>query len=306
MTAPLHAYSRESVHCAAAKPNRLLETSTAAGWASLLLDHHEGASVSEPFETHATDDLTLVVAIAGRHQLDVCSNGQWRSALYQPGNAGMTPPGETSRLRWHTPSADRPFRTLHLYLPGTLLASVADEYRRIGQPASLTSLSAIAFRDETIAAHASALLAACRGGAPDLYAAGAANWLVTHLLSRQAQWRRTGDDPRRTAAIPDRRLARVIEFMSAQLDSPLTLGELAREAGISVHHFGRRFRERTGLGPSAYLTTLRMERARLLLATTDLQIAEIALRCGYVHAGAFSTAFRRHVGRTPRNYRLTA
>lgn len=299
MTSRFHAHAEDSSRCAAAQPNRLIETSASSGWSSLLLDHHEGVGRSDVFETYPTEDLTLVVACAGRHQIEALSGGQWRSAVYQPGNAGMTPPGETARLRWQTPSLRQPFRTMHVYLPQSLLSAVADEYRRVGRPSSTARLSALAFRDETIATHVGALLAASRSGEPDLYAAGAANWLVTHLLSRQAQWDHMVDDPRRTATISDPRLARVIEFMSCHLDRALTLDELAREAGISVHHFGRRFRERVGMGPASYLTKLRMEKAELLLTTTDLPVSEIAHRCGYLRPSAFSTAFLRHAGMTP-------
>ncbi|MCQ8240021.1 helix-turn-helix domain-containing protein [Rhizosaccharibacter radicis] len=303
---PAHRYSPHSARCAAAKPNRLLETSAGSEWASVLIDRHEGAGQGATFETHPTTDLTLVVATAGHHQIDVLAHGRWRSAFYQPGHAGMTPPGETARLRWRTAPGDQPFQTLHLYLPGSLAAAVAEEYRRIGERIAPERLSVLAFRDATVERHAKTLLAAHRAGAPDLYAAGAAHWLVTHLLSRQARWGYIADDPRLAATITDRRLARVIEFMSAHLDRAMTLEELAREAGISVHHFGRRFRESTGLGPAAYLTTLRMAQARLLLETTDLAVAEVAARCGYSRASAFATAFARHAGMAPRRYRRSA
>lgn len=294
-----HAHSPESLRCASAKPNRLIETSTAVGWTSLLLDHHEGAGNGEYFETHPTDDLTLVVAIAGRHKLNTISHGRWRSAIYQPGTAGMTPRGHTARLRWQTPAADQSFRSVHLYLPQSLLCSVADEYRQIGQTVAENELAALAFRDESVTSQAGALLAACRDGAPDLYAAGAARWLLTHLLSRQAKWHHVVDDTRIAAAITDRRLARVIEYMSANLDRALTLEQLASEAGISVHHFGRRFQESTGMGPATYLTMLRIAQARLLLCTTDIAVAEVGRQCGYANASAFATAFLRQVGTTP-------
>ena len=302
---PHPAYSPESAHCASVKPNRLLESSSAAGWTSLRLDHHEGAGQSEIFDTHPTSDLTLVIAMAGRHQLDVLSQGRWRSAQYSPGSAGMTPPDDSARLRWRTPSPDQPFRTLHIYLPGALVADLADEYRRAGQTVRVSDMTALAFRDPAITVHAEALLAASRSGEADLYAAGAARWLVTHLLSQQAHWRHLADDPR-LATITDRRLARVIEYMSVHLDRVLTLDDLACEAGMSVHHFGRRFRESTGMGPAAYLATLRIARARLLLRTTDLSVAEVGVQSGYSTASAFATAFLRQVGTTPTKYRASA
>lgn len=298
-----YSYATASTRCAAAQPNRLIETSVASNWTSVLLDHHEGAGRSEIFETHPTEDLTLVVATTGRHQIEAFDGGRWRSAVYQPGSGGITPPGQTARLRWQTPQLDQAFRTLHLYIPGPLMEATADEYRRIGQPSSPMDLSALAVRDEVVTMHVRSVLDAYKRGEPDLYAAGAARWLATHLLSHHAQWRHVTDDRRLATSITDPRLARVIEFMSCHLDAPLTLDELAHEAGISVHHFGRKFRERTGMGPSAYLATLRIDRARMLLTTTDLPISEIAIHCGYPRASAFSTAFLRHVGTTPRDYR---
>ena len=299
----LHTYSQASGRCAAMLPNRLIESSTTSDWTALLLDHHEGSGHSDTFETHPTDDLTLVVATAGRYDLQLLAGGRWRTALYQPGNAGMTPPGETARLRWSTPSARHAYGTLHLYLPGSLLEQIADEYRCSTKSVVLSQSTVLAFRDDTVTVQAHALLAAHRNGEPNLYAEGAARWLATHLLSRQAQWRNVADDTRLAATLSDRRLARVIEFMSCHLDSALTLDELAREACISVHHFGRRFREHVGMGPAAYLTTLRIERACLLLRTTDLAVIDIAFRCGYSRASAFSTAFLRHKGHTPSAFR---
>lgn len=299
-----HTYSIASARNAASiTHNPLIETSAACGWTSLLIDHHEGIGRSDIFETHGTNDVAVIMATSGKTEVETFYGGQWRSALYQPGSACLTPPDEAVRMRWQASKPDQAFRTLHLYLPRSLVNSIADEYSRIGRPVSTDTLSALAFRDETVTVQMSALLAAYRAGEPDLYAAGAARWLATHLLSHQAEWQHLAHDSRMAGTITDRRLARVIEFMSCHLDSPLSLAELAREAAISVHHFGRRFREKTGLGPSAFLTTLRIDRARLLLRTTDLPIADVAIRCGYPRASAFSTAFLRHTGWTPRTFR---
>ena len=60
---------------------------------------------------------------------------------------------------------------LHLYLPHSLMSSIADEYSRIGRPASVDKLSALAFRDETVTMQMGRLMAAHRAGEPYLYAA---------------------------------------------------------------------------------------------------------------------------------------
>lgn len=303
---PAHSHAEASRGCAAAIPLTLLDTSASAEWTSLLLNNQEGAGETRTFETCATQDLSVTVAAAGRPEVQEFLDGRWRSAVFQPGIACLTAPGETARVRLNGATARETYRTIHVYLPGSLILDIVEEYRRIGQKVDVARIIALPFRDEMLAGQVGALLAAARGGAPDLYAAGAARWMVTHLLLQQVKWREVIGEPRSTGIITDRRLARVIEYMSCHLQMPLTLDDLAREAGISVHHFGRRFRERIGMGPAAYLTELRVERARLLLGTTSLAIADIGARCGYPRPSAFSTAFLRHVGVSPTAYRASA
>ena len=148
-----------------------------------------------------------------------------------------------------------------------------------------------------------AMLVGMREHAPDLYAEEAAHWLVTHLLSDHARWWDPTHDKRSIGVIEDRRLARSLDYLSANLAQPLSLGELAKEAGISVHHFGRLFRERMGATPYVYLTRLRMDCAERMLSTTDLSIAEIAAHCGYISAAAFTTAFTRTHKMPPARFR---
>jgi AraC family transcriptional regulator len=91
--------------------------------------------------------------------------------------------------------------------------------------------------------------------------------------------------------------------MRDRLAEPLTLAQIAAEAHLSVYHFIRVFRAATGETPHRYLTKLRIERARELLADRDLTIAQVARRCGFAGPGALSTAFLAHVGVRPSVYR---
>ncbi len=54
---------------------------------------------------------------------------------------------------------------------------------------------------------------------------------------------------------------------------------------------------------STYLTTMRMQKAKALLAGTDRPITDIAFEVGYNDSNYFSTAFRKHEGLSPRQYR---
>ncbi|MGF7150013.1 AraC family transcriptional regulator [Sphingomonas zeicaulis] len=299
-------FSPLSLDCASAKPNHLIASSRDLAWRGLLLDHHRGLGKSDVFETHATGDVTLVVATRGRSMIQVFKQGRWHTALYESGNAGLTRPGETTRMSWQALDADNRFETAHLYLSSAIIGEVAEEYRRIGTRYSDQPLSALVLRDPTVAALAVEILGAMHEQMPGIYEEQATRFLAAHLLARHAGWWEPESDRRAPEAFGDRQLARVLDYMSSHFGEELTLAALAREACISVHHFVRRFRERLGMTPFAYLTTIRIEAARRMLRTTDLTVAEIGRHCGYTSAGSFSSAFHRQVGATPRIYRAEA
>ena len=296
-------FSFDSLACAAAQPNRLLTTSAAVGWTSLLVDLLEGQGRSDTFETSSTPDLTLVVAMNGRHHVEVFSDTRWRPAVYQPGAAGLTPPNERTRLRWREFDAGEKFRTAHLYLPHTLIEDAAEHYRRVGQPRDNGPESTLVFSDAATSHVVRSLLKAMQIGAPDLYAEQVGRWLAVHLLWRHRAGSNASEDRRNPGLITDRRLARVLEFMSSRLDAPLTARELAKKAGISVHHFTRCFRQQIGSTPLAMLTSMRMDYAWRLLGTTDLPVSQIARLCGYTRPAAFAVAFSRQFKASPTHLR---
>ncbi|MEV7367881.1 AraC family transcriptional regulator [Streptomyces sp. NPDC127159] len=79
--------------------------------------------------------------------------------------------------------------------------------------------------------------------------------------------------------------------------------ELARHSAMSRTVFAERFATVVGKPPLAYLTGWRMYAARRALRGEDVRVDELAMRLGYSTASAFSTAFRREVGESPRAYR---
>ncbi|MBR0642722.1 helix-turn-helix domain-containing protein [Plastoroseomonas hellenica] len=290
--------SPESAKCAEAQPNKLIFTSQSVGWTSLLIDLMEGLGTCDPFETHATPDVTLVVATVGRHQIEVFRSERWHRAVYPVGAAGITPPQEVARLRWKSDRPDEHFRTAHVYVPAQTIAEAVEEFRSAGHASGPYPPSELIFADRAVAQVVAALLGAMHSGAPEIYAEQCARWLAAHLLLRHDSLPETHDD-RSAGSIGDRRLARTIEFMSANLESPLTLAQLASEAGVSVHHFSRLFRQQTGLTPAGMLTSMRLVTARRLLRTSDLSVTEVARRCGYSRPSSFASAFRRHFGQAP-------
>jgi len=90
-----------------------------------------------------------------------------------------------------------------------------------------------------------------------------------------------------------------------RLDQPLTLEVLAAHASMSVRTFTRRFREETGVSPARWLLHQRVDRARLLLETTDLSVDQVARRAGFGTATALRQQLHAAIGVSPTAYRRT-
>lgn len=90
-----------------------------------------------------------------------------------------------------------------------------------------------------------------------------------------------------------------------RLGEPITLGDLAGHAAVSVRTFTRRFRHETGVSPQRWLAAQRVERARRLLETTDLPIERIAVDVGFGTPTSLRQHLRAAVGVSPLAYRRT-
>lgn len=83
----------------------------------------------------------------------------------------------------------------------------------------------------------------------------------------------------------------------------LTLQQVAAAVNLSPSHLAHLLKERVGLSYRNYLISLRMERAKKLLRTTDMTIASVAENTGYENTTSFYRLFQREVGCTPAAYR---
>jgi AraC family transcriptional regulator len=96
---------------------------------------------------------------------------------------------------------------------------------------------------------------------------------------------------------------RAAEMIRESLAGNIRLSDLARECGLSVSHFTRAFRQSFDMSPHRWLVERRIDRAKALLATSDLPIAEIAMRSGFSDQAAFTRAFARKIGDSPGRWR---
>lgn len=109
--------------------------------------------------------------------------------------------------------------------------------------------------------------------------------------------------PEQVAALDDARMRRAVAYIHDHLADDVSLEVLAGEAAMSAFHFARAFKAALGLSPLQYVIGERMRVAGVLLKTTALPVAEVALRVGYEDTSRFGKHFKRAFGSTPAQHR---
>lgn len=98
-------------------------------------------------------------------------------------------------------------------------------------------------------------------------------------------------------------IAKARKYIHANLDQPLPLGHVAREAGLSESHFCRLFKDYAGLTLTDYVNRCRIDWAKRELLKPEARISEIAFLIGYQSLSQFNRSFARIVGLSPTLYR---
>jgi AraC-like DNA-binding protein len=122
--------------------------------------------------------------------------------------------------------------------------------------------------------------------------------LLTQVIVRHAD-----DHPvLRSAGQEHQAVTRAREYLDAHYADNVTLADLARVAYLSPYHLSRVFTDEVGLPPHAYLTQIRINHAKHLLAC-DWPITEVTFEVGLVDQSHLNRRFKRIVGMTPGQYR---
>lgn len=113
----------------------------------------------------------------------------------------------------------------------------------------------------------------------------------------------TNDTQSRTGKA-ERTFQEIRQYMAENFCLPLTREETAAYFQLNPNYLSRLFRQRSGSSFSEILRSMRLEHAAFLLRATDLLVDEITLQCGYQSTPFFTSAFHRHFGLPPGQYRL--
>jgi two-component system response regulator YesN len=87
------------------------------------------------------------------------------------------------------------------------------------------------------------------------------------------------------------------------LQRPISLVDMAEVVHLNPTYFSNLFADFMGERPVEYLNRKRIERAQLLLLSTNLPLKEIAAGTGFSEANYFSRVFSKHIGMPPQKYR---
>jgi AraC family transcriptional regulator len=270
------------------------------GWVGLEAARYRWLPTLE-LETPPLPHHWLVLFVRPPEELYLQYEGVNRHRPPPAGAVSLVPAGCPVRWRWsgHKDS-------LHIHLEPRLVARVGAEAFDL-DPARLTVPPLDAVDLPHLRAAMWAVDAELTGSGADgrLAAESLANVLAVHLIRHVQAPRLAGRG--RDGALPRVRLRAVLEYIEDHLDAGQTLEQLAAVARLSPYHFARQFKAATGLPPHQYVVARRIERARELLQTgKDLSLADVALDVGFSDQSQLSRHFKRVVGVTPGQFRVSA
>jgi len=267
---------------------------TVADWDGVSVQHcrlRSGESTDRWHPRHL-----IVIPLEGSFTASMESaTGRRRGGWRGKGHTPIIPAGQTYSASWEDELED-----LSIYLDPALLARAAADAAVSDKVELIESCNA---SDPIIRQIGMALKAEAEseGPAGRLYAESLANVLAVHLLR---YYTRDGDKLRTAlGGLSGRKLHRATEFIQENIERDLGITEIADAVDLSPFHFARSFKQATGVSPHQYLIKSRIERAKALLAESELPIVEVGFRAGFKNQSHFTTLFRKLTALTPKAYR---
>jgi AraC family transcriptional regulator len=281
----------------------LLASSVSLGWSGLsaaLLAHGRGVVEYRGAESGAE----ICIAISSSNSFVTRSTGGVVDrTIADRGTIWLSPPGPKECL--FDVSARVP-QVLHIYLPSQ---HFSEDSLGIGVDAAAADTSLRyerSFQDPLVAQIAFAIVSELQ--TPTAAGKLLAETLAASLAARLVH-RHTGRSVDRDLVgladqgLDRRRLRRVTEYISANLEGDLTIAQLAKVACLSRFHFARAFKTAVGQSPHHYVSAHRLERAKEMLMRGDRPLLDIAIALNFSSQANFTRAFRVGTGMTPGQFR---
>jgi AraC family transcriptional regulator len=276
-------------------------SSVGLGWHSLVVRTFVEPATNEYLRVPGTPDPFLVLVTAGNNRVECRAGAGWKQAHHRPGHLAVTAPGNPTEIRWWSES-DAPVETLHIHVRREVFDRVVAEDLGL-DPTNVEIIDTLAAVDPFVEQLALALKRELElgDGGSRVFSDAAAQLLTVHLLRAHSSARSA--PPARKLGLPRRKLARVEDYVHANLAREISLEQMAELAGLTAYHFTRVFKSATGQSPHQFVMRLRVEEAMRLLCETRVGVLEVAHAVGYESASQFGAVFRRLTGFSPAAYR---
>ena len=93
------------------------------------------------------------------------------------------------------------------------------------------------------------------------------------------------------------------DYIGVHISEKLSINELAERAGYSEYYFSRKFKQEMGCTLTEYIMREKIERAKVLLSTTNMSIMDISIELSFNSRSYFSDTFQKNTGISPGEYR---
>ena len=268
-----------------------LLSSNEAGWQNLNLIYEKEPAGEMP-ETHLNQHMLIICL--GNFQANYLEQGHWQHQDYSQGDIVICPAQQT----FPKTQIDREVPLLQLFIEPTTLAQIKEVDTK-----QIELIPNLKLRDPLIQQMGLALKTELELGGSDshLYAEAMSTALAVHLLRRYSSKKQEIREYR--GGLPKYKLRQVLSYIDNHLNQKLALAELAALVPMSSHYFASLFKESMGISPYQYITKCRVEKAKQLLAKTDLSIVAICQEVGFESQSHFTRVFRQHAKTTPNTYR---
>lgn len=272
-------------------PGQLLESSDGLGWQGVGLRtwRYKPQDVEVPALSH----FMIVAYRRGSTRMARRFEGRWSQAECHPGDISLLTRSQGSHWHWTSEIDVR-----HAYLPEATLSTVAADM--LERPiADIRLHDLLNVRDPVVNGIVDAIAAETTANAPGgaICVEALGMQLAVHLLRRYASV--SCREPKSLGGLPPAVTRRLRDYIDTHLQEPLTLEQLAQQAGMGPWSFGKRFRQSFGQAPHAYLVERRVERARQLLAQGRLPVKAVASACGFSDQAHLTRVMQQKLGVTP-------
>lgn len=279
----------------------LVFSSQQMDWNGILVEEYQNPLTLTEVEIPALSNHWLNLPLGQPVRLIQKRDDRLHESIVQKGDSIFVPAGQSSY--WRCQGSDTYQPTLHIHLKPELITQVTETSELDRERFNL--VNCFSKHDLHLQNIAMLLLAELKSGGimGRLYVESLTQVLVIHLLRHYSAFTQTITFENRSLA--HAQLQQAIDYIHTHIDRDLSLVQIAEVINISPTYFASLFKRATGISPHQYVIQQRVERAKLLLTTTDLAIANVALQVGFSSQSHLTQHFKRLTGMTSKQVSRT-